>query len=1093
MRSALRIPGIIERLWRVLLNRKLVAASVAALVMIAVIWLTVEILKRRKQRLTYLISAEKRRIMGYRFYEPLFSTFCGIYDPSPTSLGIVAAVVLIIWAMVLRFAGSPGTGELQSVSGMQRLETGIALIFVPFTLFAVGLSSRRTDAGVSAAEVLLRETWIFPITVFVLGLLTTFALVRRSSVAVAVIIVTLALAVFAIYRLCRVLLDEQYLYSSGIKLLQDKIRRTIGGALDERIGNNILLKWLEDKPIEYSLGSGARAEANFTVAAASRGVVQDVHLDRLSLFAEDLEGAANESGFAFGEKQRPGGLEFREERQQPSEVERRELTPQRGRYILKLFGQPVADRSDALISFPRSLVPSPGKREQLAKRARGAFRIRPGDAYSQRVERYLNQIKDEAVAAIKDRRTAHLDSILTVFSELVTTFLEEMKRAIGGHSYEAAVAESSSLLGGWNEMRWMFRHLFEIHDRGCRSEDPYIVRAVTSLPARVAYSSIQFGDNLVFDQFTALVQRQYSAIDNAQNQTIKKLLYDTCNQHLSDLANVGIALELQNPENTAGHIEKVGSLATVLLVRFWELMKLAVDKSQFQQFRDFNLATNGLLGRVGERIGFQPAVGHPTKVQSSPEDRASAIRHEERRRAVIAVVDRIERQKNESLFAIGSYVFEKALSADDPALRQCLHDIDAQLPTNPEDQAELYLTARGPEGAQVWERAMIADAPEGRWGDANFVNYLCYLLLKSTHQYNEQQFAAIDLPQNPDFVLSLRQDGPIGSAIAGFAADRKQWGKLIPDEWLEAIPKIRTAFDRALAEHTRTEEQLVIAAPIDRDYVKDFKARFAKEFKEHAALRNLLQHFEAYRDNSAAGPSLAIGQRWGLSLIDFKEAYTVEGRNTFFDWPEEYARKLATSESEAAFRQTLEQLTECELDGIHGLQARIEGITGALEAGNFQPTAVFVARQSPLAFASSTLGSFTPYWLASSPHKRTPEFLGEIGLGGRRVPVFAIWTAQDPNMGFAVQLPEALVWEQLPPADSLDEISHVQGQFFIHLVDFSADASARKELIKADPDWLKPHADKDRYLSLRVWLKVLERFRLQVIDRNRGLKFNLSD
>jgi hypothetical protein len=60
-------------------------------------------------------------------------------------------------------------------------------------------------------------------------------------------------------------------------------------------------------------------------------------------------------------------------------------------------------------------------------------------------------------------------------------------------------------------------------------------------------------------------------------------------------------------------------------------------------------------------------------------------------------------------------------------------------------------------------------------------------------------------------------------------------------------------------------------------------------------------------------------------------------------------------------------------------------------------------------------------------------------------------------------------------------------------VDFSADPVARKKLIDTNPEWLKSQTDKNRYLSLRVLLRVLECFQLNVVDANKGLKFNFSD
>ncbi len=84
---------------------------------------------------------------------------------------------------------------------LQALEVGIALIFVPITVFVIGLSSRKTEGGVTAAEVLLKQTYLFPVAILVLGLLVNFAFLKKPNYGRFLILLTLCLAVFCIFRL----------------------------------------------------------------------------------------------------------------------------------------------------------------------------------------------------------------------------------------------------------------------------------------------------------------------------------------------------------------------------------------------------------------------------------------------------------------------------------------------------------------------------------------------------------------------------------------------------------------------------------------------------------------------------------------------------------------------------------------------------------------------------------------------------------------------------------------------------------------------------------------------------------------------------
>ncbi|MGB2678013.1 MAG: hypothetical protein WAN12_13100 [Candidatus Acidiferrum sp.] len=1091
---------VLRASWLILRNlryRRLLLFLGVVLLMLATWLQTLRIFRLRKQRLSYMVWAEKQRMFKFRFYDRLIFAARNLYNPSPGSLAVILFLAIIVGGAILWFgSGNASTGEeLQLITRLQNLDAGIALVFIPFTIFAVGLSARRTESGVSAAEVLLRETYIFPTTVFVLCLLAAFAFIKRPSGAKALICITFCMALVAIYRLCRVLLDEQRFHISATHLLQDKIRRTIQLALDERIGKNLLLKQLEGKPIEYSLRPRQSGGEYFEVTAVRKGIVQDIYLDRLFSFAEELENAANTQGFSFDEKQVAEDIEPRQQpNQEPGQVRAKDLKPNRNRYILKLFKDQVSDRSDYLVSFSRALVPDPQKRQHLAERARGAFLIKPGDSYSAQVERYLKLIKEEAIAAIKDRRTVYLESLLTVFAELTTTFLEEMKKAIGGHTFQAALSERQTLYGGWNEVTWMSRHLSEIHYRGCRSEDIYVAKIVAAAPFRIAYTSISYHDNLVFDLFTSFATPLYSALDDVKDPKIKQLLFNTCSGYLKDIGEVGIALELERPENGLDDLERIGSLATILLVRYEELLKLSFDKRDLEHFEDFKREMNGLFQYVPSRLNPLPVktVVTETNVTLLDEDRASLNGARDRHKATLDILKKIGHQKRQLLFAIGSYVFDVATSSDDQKVHACLTQIDDQLSTNPLELTNLYISMEGPEPEQIWGRIFYEAAPMGAWVGNTGTDYFCYLLLKSTYQFNDKQFEAVRLPTEPNFVSNIREGGPIAAPFRSFQDEREKWAKLVPDDWLKSISKLQQIFTRISAERKIADEDKVIQAPLDEEYLRAFRARFTKEFDKNAVLRKLFKDLKAYKPEALIVSSPPTGPKWGLSLLDMKQAYTADGHRTYFNWPEEYARKLATSESEYVFHQILQELPNHDLTRVQGLEARITAIAHELGNRKIKPNIILVARQSILGLTTDSFKNFKPYWTLKSDFAETWGFLGKMLIQDQEVPVFAVWTTQDANLGCALELPSCMLWKQQSPADNPGETPNVHGLFYIQITDFSRQTESRRKILESNPEWLRTQADKESYLSLRVWLQIFERFEIKVLNKNLGLKFNLS-
>jgi hypothetical protein len=1075
-------------------DRWLLIFSVTACILVLAFLVGLAIFDQRKSTLTRLIWNEKRKMFGYRFYYPSALFLRNLYDPS---LGSVAAILLLVaaaWGGISRFqsGGPPSSAESSLIARLQTLDAGIALVFVPFTIFAVGLSSRRTESAINTAEVLLKETFIFPITVVVLSLLTSFIVVRRPIIGELVVLTTLWFAIFAIFRLCRVLLDEERLASSAASLLQDKIRHTIGIAMNERIGRNLLLSRLDNQPLEYSISRSVLGGGFFRISSARQGIVRDVYLDRLFDFARELEIAANEQGYSFDQRQdAKDAVPQTDQEMKPVNVS--EFQQDRRRYILKLFGDQVSDRSACLVSFPRSLVQDAARRDDLKRQVQSAFVIKAGDTYSDRVERYLGLMKDEAIAAIRDRRTAYLQNLLDSFELVAVTFADEMKKAIGGHSFESAMNERQTLFGGWNEMKWISRHLLEIHYRGCRSDDIYIARMVAVAPLAIAYRLLSQRDALVFDQFTSFFYLLYNTLDDVPNLKVRKLLLDTCDQYAKDIG-LGIAIELERPENNEGDLERIKSFATVLLVRYVELLKLSFDKRNNGDFHTFKDAMWGFLGHLGSRLTRQTAVLRTTETPETllDEDRASLAKEQSRRKAVVGVLETIEQEKQQAFFAIGSYVFSIA-SDSDQSFADYLTEIDAALTISVEGLHELYVGTQRPEGQQIWTRAFYQDAPGGMWDQSAGTEYFSYLLLKSTFRYAEKEFSELVLPSDPGFVSEIRKEGQISVVLTSFLQEREKWRKMVPDAWLPAIPKLQQVFAQATAQRMKSDEDAIIQSPVDERYLREFRQRFVKEFDANATLRQIFRTYRAYSDESDVVLPTGAAPKWGLNVLDLRQAYTSQGYQGYAQWPEEYARKLATSESESVFHRILHMLPELDLREMDGLDAQIAAVARELEKRNLRPSVLLVAWQSRLATETLELEQFTPRWLVSESEKQPWGFLGEISLAGRKVPVFAISnSSEDASFGCAIALPSSFLWRQLSPTDNAGEFKDRQDYFHIPIVDLANTPGVMSQIMADNPVWLQAQADKQRYLSLRVWLRISERFEIDALDPILGFKFNLA-
>jgi hypothetical protein len=393
----------------------------------------------------------------------------------------------------------------------------------------------------------------------------------------------------------------------------------------------------------------------------------------------------------------------------------------------------------------------------------------------------------------------------------------------------------------------------------------------------------------------------------------------------------------------------------------------------------------------------------------------------------------------------------------------------------------------------MWTRAFYQDAPEGMWNQSAGTEFFSYLLLKSTFEHGDGQFLAAELPTDPGFVSEISNQGQISNLLIHFQDDREKWRKLVPDSWLLAIPKLQKVFAQLTAERMRAEEDAIIRSPINQGYVKEFRERFVQEFEKNSILRHVFKNFGAYSDESQTDSPAIVLPKWGVNVLDLRQAYTSEDHARYAQWPEEYARKLATSESETAFRQMLPFLREFDLSGVKDPEAQILAIVQELQTRNLRPDAFFVPWQSALGNGTLEFKGFTPRWVLSDANEQMWGFLGRIAVGDREVPVYAASAnAEDASVGCVVMLPLSFRWIQRSPTDAADELKDRQKYFYIPVVDLANEPDTRKKILTDNPVWLQPQTDKNRYLELRVWLRIFERFEIQPQEPNLSFKFKLG-
>ena len=1043
----------------------------------------------RGKRLSRLIRRERDSVYRPRLWDRLYELLLDCYYP-PKALQLVLPLLIAWWTMLYGLRVSPTAEALQLITRLQQLEVGIALVFVPLMIFAVGLSVRRSVSGLNVAEVLLAKTYLFPIAIFILGLLGGFILLSNPLEAQLSIALTLLGASFVLFRLCNTLLDDYYLHSAAVSLLQAKIRRSIGAAVDIRLGHSLLLAELAATNIVYNPLTlhGSLAQTVF-IPSPRKGTITDIDIEKLISFSNDLKSAADQAGASFtaGQERFPfhGSTNS-----VPSIPTLHRLNREKPPCIIRIFGDEVTDLTDNLVAFPRRAVQDEKVRRRLVKLVREAFVIRRKDSYSQRVRKYMSAVKDDAILAIRDQRTAQLEDLLNVYVSAGDTFLQEMAK-LGGYNLKAAQRERQSLFGSWAELEWITRDLRELHRRGCLSSEINVVRLVTSIPEKLAHLTIRYGDHLVFDKVTSFALFEYHLQDEVADIKIKSFLGEHSLRSLQELADYGIVIELRRQDARVGAIESIGSLVTILLLRFQYLLKTALAPGRIDAFRDCTRTVGALLGTLDR--GGEEVVGSSLDGLLE-EDRASIGQALQRKRALQDVVQAVSAQKQQMLFSVGSLALEKATQPNGQELAPFIAEV--HLHSSPADLTHLYLQMSQSEMEDLWGNQLL-DYPEGGGAVGSsremFAKYFSFLLLKSVQNFNDEMFEELRLPSSPELVLELDVHGSIRNSLSEFETHRDEWRKVVPDAWLSKLPKLYSLFQTLISAQRRKDEDQLIGARIDATYLKQFKQRFVQTFKAEAGLRRLFEQFKAYFPPSSDEHLEAEVPRWGANILDTRESYIDGLRRSSVNWPEEYARNLALSESDKAFHEILALIPESSQaqDGI-GPSKQIANLEAEFEKSGAEPDVILVGGDCSFFYTEEWSNLFVPEWSTTAVKlKEIPGFQGVLKLKRSEVPIIQVRTNQDGGTSCLLSFRVGISWRQYLPFDSGTEQEYLENFFFFRIIDLAAEPGTREKIIHDRPAWLQEIQEKDRYLQQRVWLRVLERFEVQTSGGVPGLKFRL--
>jgi hypothetical protein len=265
-------------------------------------------LKRRSERkkafLSYKIQKARQEALRETRKERAWQWLQLHIHPNSTTVILIAAVAFVAWLIPLVLSwliGAKVTLRANPSSLFPTLwgaQVGLAAAAIPVLIFIIELSKDEKTSAMRSAEVLIRETWVFPITMYTLIGSLKFGFDVWGEITpvvfkidVSIFVINAGFILWAYYRALFLMFNRTAMKKKSIALLKEKMAESIDYSADTRVGNNILAKSIEQMDIRYDpWGVGRTDPENFYVLSTPEsGRITDVNLLLFEEFVEFLD------------------------------------------------------------------------------------------------------------------------------------------------------------------------------------------------------------------------------------------------------------------------------------------------------------------------------------------------------------------------------------------------------------------------------------------------------------------------------------------------------------------------------------------------------------------------------------------------------------------------------------------------------------------------------------------------------------------------------------------------------------------------------------------------------------------------------------
>lgn len=1067
----------------------------------------ISILRYPKGSLQMKISDERRRLCPNESRLLFKFKIRDIYNPTPISILIILSIGVALNAVTFlpvseRFLPAIlDASRGQHFNNLIAIHAGIGAIIFALLIFVA--ESLREESK-ERARVLLRESLLFPLTVLEIITFVGFLFFNwQSPLSLVPVLAVAALAIYALYKLISTLLSLREFEKKRTKLLCDRIRESIDEAINERIGNSILHKFLEGKEtgLGYSYMTKKDQKEHVVFKLNKVGSITDIDFGILAEIGEIVESAANKKGFSLFENKPKIDIQG-----QATTIDTLTTAPIGFYTPLKRWDAAVTKRYKETLDAEagENVVFSLNKavfgdnldlHKEIDRLISRAFKVGKINSYSEDLKPELENLRDQFIQAIREKRLTQIDRFRNIYLAITDTFLDLINECGGGFTPEQAKQEASPL-SGWTEIQWLDEHLSDALKESFATGDEDLIRKVSSIPLSLAIRGIAKGDHYVFQLFIRYARGLHYRVLNTSDKALKGQLLNKGSEWLREITDYYIEYELDDSP------EKI-SFAVQVLIEIQNILKQSYDANNYGSFDETANVLEKLLKRFKPSDNFPNAEHWKMELERAPEENKEQIRERLKSQEELENAERnFNDRRDQLLYGLCAWIF-KDLRRDPAAKADKRRFFDRLVKAQPpklEDITALFSQVKSREADDFWGWHWWDVIPNGGVQTMDFDSDLEFfyilLALNSLVGKTEEEVASINLPPSRELAYMAESNSIFDQKLRGIPTN-ENFKLFLREGAIDAIPILKMLLERSKTKQEEIEADFIRNSTLSPKKVEEFWNLFQQEFYSNASLRSLFKSTGKYSDKSKGrGLDPKNVSLMGYNQLDAKEGFLESWHVHYVGWGEQYGEGFARSEDVSIYKSIVQNLEKTKEINFEDIGISVES---AIKSGTYSKPVLL----SPFAYRMEMDGirsseKFVQKWhnnAKQTGYEDYPFYIGYFDFGKTLVPVFRVVGPEQITEKNAclVDLARIGVLKQYPPIRTMDDKQFQRDIFLFKVIDLNANTEEFEKLIVANPDWLQQQADPAAYLRRKVLLNIYSKYEFVFEDKSAGVLFTFLD